>query len=1053
MPNPECLSHEQLQALITADLPEQSADELFAHLESCADCRSTLDAQHQRQNKNRRSFVQKPLDEEPIIKEPAFQRAVKQIAQFGAEDSIYIDHLAKDPRENKRDQLNLAGEQIDQYRIVTKLGEGGMGTVYKAVHTKLDKVVALKIIATGSHVPDERIARFEREMLSVGRLNHPHIVGATDAREIDGTHFLVMEYLEGINLSQLIERMGPLPIADACEIIRQAAVGLQYAHQHDLIHRDIKPSNLMLTTEGQVKILDLGLALIQGDEPIEAQNGEPAEGELTSAGQILGTLGYMAPEQIGHSHDVDIRADLYSLGCTFFKLLTGEVPFEHLNATSISRRIKAHSNETAPSVLERRIEIPDKLSAILERLLAKSPSERYEDPGQLVQALESFTKGSNLEVLTRKTEQQVISAPGRDQRKWRLKTAAAVVVTLLLTVFALQLATNNGKITITSFDPALEIIIKRNGRIVDNFALRQRPQSTSYFAGEYEVEIKGGAPDGATIKNGRFKLTRGKSVLVEIVHAKTVDTAQSTHSDRAAAEWVLSVGGILSLKKISSNAKRRIEVKLKNMLPAERFEVRAVGFGDLYNRKKVNDDNIINLKGLSELTSLSLTQTEVTRHGISQLASLPSLNRIMMPYKFDEKELGCLSQLKGLKHVELSTPNYTDACIIHLNKLPQLIRLELVKTAITEKGFKQLSAQQLSSIRLCENFELYEVALKHFQNLQNFPKLIDITIIGNRTGRVLTDSGLMHLQKIKQLRQVSLINTNVTVAGIAALKQALPACKVDWNGPPQVKLSADPERAVAVWVLQIGGKLEIDVDGSIRDIDIEKLEDLPDENFRVTQVGFDQNSYIDDESLSNLSQLQYLDRLLIVHKKVSGAGFKYLSAMQGLQSLDCSGSLVTNQSLSIVKKLHDLVYLNLHSTRVTDEGIQSILPMKKLLYLNLSGVSDTGVRHLTKMTQLQFLVIESRNVTDDGLKHLGTMKNLVNLALTQAQLTDQGLVHLTDCHNLRMLDLSQTPISDLGLKQLSKLKSLTKLRLLSTKVTAKGVAELKKSVPQCTIVY
>ena len=1050
MPNPECLSHEQLQALITADLPEQSADELFAHLESCVDCRSTLDAQHQRLNKNRRSLVQKPLDDEPIIKDPAFQRAVKQITQFGSEDSIYIDHPGKDHRENKRDQLDLSGKQIDQYRIVTKLGEGGMGTVYKAIHTKLDKVVALKILPAGSHVSDERIARFEREMLSVGRLNHPHIVGATDAREIDGTHFLVMEYLDGIDLSHLVDKKGPLPIADACEIIRQAAVGLQYAHQHGLIHRDIKPSNLMLTTDGQVKILDLGLALFQDDQPFENPDHEPAEGELTSAGQIMGTPGYMAPEQIDHSHDVDIRADLYSLGCTFFKLLTGEVPFEHLNSESFSQRMKAHINETAPSVLERRIEIPDKLAGILERLLAKNPSERYEDPGQLAQALESFTKGSNLGALTRKTEQQVISAPGRDQRKWRLITAAAVVVTLLLTVFTLQLATNKGEITITSFDPALEIIIKRNGRIVDDFELRQRPQSTSYFAGEYEVEIKGGAPDGATIKNGRFKLTRGKSVLVEIVHAKTVDTTQSTHSDRAAAEWVLSVGGMLSLKNLSSNEIKLIEVKLKNMLPTEPFEVQVVSFGDLYNRKKVNDNNIINLNSLSRLTSLNLTQTEVTRHGISQLASLPSLNRIMMPYKFDERELGCLSQLRDLIQVELSTPNYTDACIIHLNKIPQLKRLEFMKTAITDQGFKQLSAQQLSSIRLCENFELNEVALEH---LQNFPKLIDVTLIGNRTGRVLSDSGLMHLQKLKQLRHVSLINTNVTVAGIAALKQALPDCKVDWNGPPMVKLSGDPERAVALWVLNTGGKIQIDIDGSINDTQIEKPKDLPDKDFRVTQVELDQNSYIDDESLSNLSQLKYLDRLLIVHQKISGAGFKYLSAMQGLQSLDCSGSLVTDLNLSRVKKLQGLVYLNLHSTRVTDEGIKSIPPMKKLLYLNLSGVSDTAVHHLTKMTQLQFLVIESRNVTDDGLKHLGTMKNLVDLTLIKAQLTDQGLVHLTDCHNLRMLDLSLTPISDLGLKHLSKLKSLTKLRLQSTKVTAKGVAELKKSLPQCTIVY
>ena len=143
--------------------------------------------------------------------------------------------------------------QLGEYRLLEKLGEGGMGAVYKAVHTKLKRMVAIKVLPTTHRQDDRAVARFEREMEAIGQLNHPHIVRAHDAREIDGTRFLVMEYVDGMNLSEVVRSYGPLRIADACEVIRQAALGLQDAHEHGLVHRDVKPSNLMLTRDGQVK--------------------------------------------------------------------------------------------------------------------------------------------------------------------------------------------------------------------------------------------------------------------------------------------------------------------------------------------------------------------------------------------------------------------------------------------------------------------------------------------------------------------------------------------------------------------------------------------------------------------------------------------------------------------------------------------------------------------------------------------------------------------------------------------------------------------------------
>src|SRR5205085_11414758 len=184
------------------------------------------------------------------------------------------------------------------------------GTVYKAEHTRLRRLVAIKLLSADRTQSPSAVARFDREMHAIGGLDHPNIVRALDAGEHEGKHFLVMEFVAGDDVSALLARLGPVPVADACEIVRQAALGLQHAHQAGLVHRDIKPGNLMLTPDGVVKVLDLGLALLS--QPAETGR------ELTGSGQVMGTLDYMAPEQGDDMHGVDIRADVYSLGATLY---------------------------------------------------------------------------------------------------------------------------------------------------------------------------------------------------------------------------------------------------------------------------------------------------------------------------------------------------------------------------------------------------------------------------------------------------------------------------------------------------------------------------------------------------------------------------------------------------------------------------------------------------------------------------------------------------------------------------------------------------------------
>jgi hypothetical protein len=278
--------------------------------------------------------------------------------------------------------------QLGQYQLLEKAGEGGMGTVYKAMHTKLKRLVAIKILPPDRRDDGQALARFQREMEAVGKLDHPNIIRATDASEKDGIPFLVMEFAEGLDLHKLVRRCGPLPIPEACELIRQTAVGLQYIHEHQLVHRDIKPSNVLVTLTGQVKILDLGLARFHQLSSLE--------GELTASGVVMGTIDFMAPEQEFDSRGVDIRADLYSLGCTLYKLLTGKPPFSGPEYDCAAKKRFAHANVPVPSVHRSRTDVPPELVRVLDRLLAKSPADRFATPAEAAECLAPLAVGSDL---------------------------------------------------------------------------------------------------------------------------------------------------------------------------------------------------------------------------------------------------------------------------------------------------------------------------------------------------------------------------------------------------------------------------------------------------------------------------------------------------------------------------------------------------------------------------------------------------------------------------------------------------------------------------------
>jgi serine/threonine protein kinase len=272
---------------------------------------------------------------------------------------------------------------MGDYRILDKIGAGGMGQVFKAEHRRMKRVVALKLVPAEVTKDAQALKRFQREVETAARLIHPNIVTAYDAGEHQGVHYLIMEFVDGQDLSSLVKKQGTLPIETAVNFIAQAARGLEHAHAEGIIHRDIKPGNLLVDKKGIVKVLDMGLARVD-DRLASREKADAVEG-LTNSGVLMGTVDYMSPEQAIDTHQADHRADIYSLGCTLFYLLTGRRMFE---GETLMKRILAHRDADRPTLSSLRPDMPAALEAIFQRMVAKTPEERYPSMAACRKALE-----------------------------------------------------------------------------------------------------------------------------------------------------------------------------------------------------------------------------------------------------------------------------------------------------------------------------------------------------------------------------------------------------------------------------------------------------------------------------------------------------------------------------------------------------------------------------------------------------------------------------------------------------------------------------------------
>ena len=434
----ECPSQDVLIGFVSGDLAEDAAHSLIEHVSTCSRCRKVIDGVAREGDslvgKLRHTKPSAPpvigssmdrlianagllVAEKPIATPPreskaspagpvAFDVFINELSGSGLLDHQDVQQALSSIE--SRDVQSFALELVNQgkltryqagllargksrglvlgnYVVLDKLGQGGMGLVFKAKHKRMGRVVAIKILPSAATKSPDSVRRFHREMETAAKLIHENIVVAHDADESDGIHFLVMEYIDGSDLSRIVRRKGALSVDQAVSCILQAARGLAHAHRLGIVHRDIKPQNLLLDSQGTVKVLDMGLARLDA-----AVTDSLSRSDLTNSGIVMGTVDYMAPEQALNSKNADHRSDVYSLGCTLHFLLTGKAAYR---GETVMEKLVAHREHPVPQLSKTRRDIPHHIESIFERMVAKDPSNRYQSMDELVTALESVASG------------------------------------------------------------------------------------------------------------------------------------------------------------------------------------------------------------------------------------------------------------------------------------------------------------------------------------------------------------------------------------------------------------------------------------------------------------------------------------------------------------------------------------------------------------------------------------------------------------------------------------------------------------------------------------
>ncbi|TWT35014.1 Serine/threonine-protein kinase PrkC [Thalassoglobus neptunius] len=607
---------------------------------------------------------------------------------------------------------------LDEYEILDRIGVGGMGIVYRALHRTMDRVVASKILPREMVDSQEKVLRFQREVKTSAKLRHPNIVTTYDARQCDGIHFLVMEYIAGKNLDEIVKENGALSVSQSVNLILQAAHGLKHSHAQGIIHRDIKPGNLILDPSGRLKILDMGLARVRStDADVESMILH----NLTEAGAVMGTVHYMSPEQALDSMTADHRSDIYSLGCTLFHLLTGSPVYPE---KTILKIVMAHQQAGIPSLKDFRNDVPNELDEICIKMLAKRPEDRFQSLSAVIEALESLkldTCESSVALESPRLERSLVdtklpettghsqshtlkpsdSKSGSNERGARTNTnliafAGMVLVVGLASAFFLWPKVRSVVLQVEN----------EESKVADDL-------DSSEDSVDASLTSRGNSED---------------------------DGEQILESD--VAKWVLERGGKV---RVESYGGESHFVTSPEMLPPGPLLLRGIYIET--TDKRISDEDVKRFRFLKGLQLLNLNHQYLSESSIDIIANLPPLEQLSL--------MNCQVTDRALRKIVAAHPD--------------LINLGFGNCPVTESGLGEI-------VKLKQLRSLFLITLPlTYDNFDQF-KVLESLEVFYVTWTQLDDNGLEQLSKWPNLKKVAVTGTKVTDEGIRRFREKRPDC-------------------------------------------------------------------------------------------------------------------------------------------------------------------------------------------------------------------------------------------------------------------------------------